>query len=116
MLGFSFKPPMRPPFADIITTLVQSGTPPIVSIDIPSGWDVDKGPITAAGSYLEPAVLISLTAPKMAAQHFQGERHYAGGRFVPPELAARYGIESYSSMYKGVYQSMQCILPGDGQE
>lgn len=38
-----------------------------------------------------------------AAQFFRGERHYIGGRFVPPDLSLRYGIEAYSAMYKGVY-------------
>jgi NAD(P)H-hydrate epimerase len=42
--------------------------PPIVAVDIPSGWDVEAG--DAAGSGMRPAVLVSLTAPKLAARHF----------------------------------------------
>lgn len=53
---------------------------PIVAVDIPSGWDVDKGP-TKEG--LRADMLVSLTAPKLCAKGFKG-RHFLGGRFVPP--------------------------------
>ena len=52
---------------------------PIASIDIPSGWDVDKGNVH---KLFTPEILISLTLPKLCAQDFQGA-HYLGGRFVP---------------------------------
>jgi NAD(P)H-hydrate epimerase len=45
--------------------------PPIVSVDIPSGWDVESGPVAAAGDALAPDMLVSLTAPKLAAKHFK---------------------------------------------
>lgn len=57
--------------------------PPIVSVDIPSGWDVEAGDTTQQG--IQPAMLVSLTAPKLAARGFQGV-HYLGGRFVPPAI------------------------------
>jgi NAD(P)H-hydrate repair Nnr-like enzyme with NAD(P)H-hydrate epimerase domain len=37
---------------------------PLVSIDIPSGWDVEKGDIHGIG--LAPDMLVSLTAPKVS--------------------------------------------------
>ncbi|KAF6070334.1 YjeF-related protein N-terminus family protein [Candida albicans] len=45
IFGFSFKPPIREPFKDLINYLGQNHDhlPPIVSVDIPSGWDVDEG-------------------------------------------------------------------------
>ena len=52
----------------------------MVSVDIPSGWDVEKGDISNTG--LLPEMLISLTAPKQCASTFTGV-HYVGGRFVP---------------------------------
>ena len=41
---------------------------------------------------LQPDMLISLTAPKKSAVHFRGRYHYLGGRFVPPALEKRYGL------------------------
>jgi NAD(P)H-hydrate epimerase len=62
-----------------------------VSVDIPSGWDVEKGPVEREiqgkeGAKVEdtivPDVLISLTAPKLGVKGYRG-RHFLGGRFVP---------------------------------
>jgi NAD(P)H-hydrate epimerase len=36
--------------------------------------------------------LISLTAPKICAQSFEGKYHYLGGRFIPEELANKYEL------------------------
>jgi len=99
IFGFSFHPPVRPPFDAVLPLLASSGLP-IVSVDIPSGWDVEKGPVelttklgekkpgemaTADGEkpfkWLEPDVLISLTAPKEGVRPFTG-RHFLGGRFI----------------------------------
>nr|CAD7393012.1 unnamed protein product [Timema cristinae] len=60
LFGFSFKPPVRPEFADVIGALLKTKVP-IASVDIPSGWDVEKGPPDEG---LQPELLISLTAPK----------------------------------------------------
>jgi NAD(P)H-hydrate epimerase len=79
IFGFSFKPPVRAPF-DYALEFISISRLPIVSVDIPSGWDVESG--NAEGVGLNPDVLISLTAPKLGVQHFKG-RHFLGGRFVP---------------------------------
>ena len=79
IFGFSFKPPIRPPFDEILPIL-NSIRLPIVSVDIPSGWDVEKGNVLGVG--LRPNVLISLTAPKEGVKDFRG-KHFLGGRFVP---------------------------------
>ena len=78
IFGFSFKPPVRSPF-DAALSLITESKLPIVSVDIPSGWDVEKG--NDAGVGLNPDVLISLTAPKEGSRKFKG-RHLLGGRFV----------------------------------
>lgn len=78
IFGFSFKPPVRAPFDSALPLITESKLP-IVSVDIPSGWDVEKG--NEAGVGLETDVLISLTAPKEGAKNFKG-RHFLGGRFV----------------------------------
>jgi NAD(P)H-hydrate epimerase len=84
IFGFSFDPKggVREPFASILSLLRNLDDKlPIVSIDIPSGWDVEQGDTMGIG--LRPKVLVSLTAPKKCAQAFKG-LHYLGGRFVPP--------------------------------
>jgi len=79
VFGFSFQPPIRSPFDAVLPILNESGRP-IVSVDIPSGWDVEKGDNLGVG--LKPDALISLTAPKEGVKGFTG-RHFLGGRFVP---------------------------------
>jgi len=78
IFGFSFQPPVRAPFDSVLSLLAQSKLP-IVSVDIPSGWDVEKGDEFGLG--LQPDVLVSLTAPKMGVKSFKG-RHFLGGRFI----------------------------------
>jgi len=88
IFGFSFKPPVRAPF-DVALPLIAHAGLPIVSVDIPSGWDVERGdaaPDADAGKIgvpvLYPDVLVSLTGPKEGVRTFTG-RHFLGGRFVP---------------------------------
>ncbi|XP_045607937.1 NAD(P)H-hydrate epimerase isoform X1 [Procambarus clarkii] len=90
LFGFSFKPPVRPLFAPILKLLAQCSVP-VVSIDIPSGWHVEDGPSTSSDA-LTPDMLISLTAPKQCAKHFNGRFHILGGRFVPPQLSEKYQL------------------------
>ena len=84
IFGFSFKPPVRAPF-DLAIPLIASAGLPIVSVDIPSGWDVERGDDADARALgvpvLYPDVLVSLTAPKEGVRKFSG-RHFLGGRFV----------------------------------
>jgi NAD(P)H-hydrate epimerase len=63
---------------------------PIVSIDIPSGWDVEKGP---QGHAIQPEMLISLTFPKECANYFKGKYHYLGGRFIATSFSDKYGFQ-----------------------
>ncbi|XP_047410498.1 NAD(P)H-hydrate epimerase isoform X2 [Sciurus carolinensis] len=98
IFGFSFKGDVREPFRSILSVL--SGlTVPIASIDIPSGWDVEKG--NSGG--IQPDLLISLTAPKKSATQFTGRYHYLGGRFVPPALEKKYQLNLPS------YPDTDCI-------
>jgi NAD(P)H-hydrate epimerase len=61
----------------------------VISIDIPSGWDVDKGNIN---NTFEPVMLISLSAPKKSAELHKGA-HYLGGRFIPQSIFKKYNFE-----------------------
>ena len=89
IFGFSFQGSVRAPFKDMIHDLKLCSLP-IVSIDIPSGWDVELGNKSGAG--LEPQVLISLTYPKICALKFKG-KHYVGGRFLSRNLREKFGIK-----------------------
>ncbi|CAM6117304.1 unnamed protein product [Calypogeia fissa] len=98
MFGFSFKGTPRPPFGTFLQRLIVSsgskaadlGVPPVVSIDIPSGWNVEEGDVEGTG--LAPDMLVSLTAPKLCAKNFKGPHHFLGGRFVPPAVVEKFGL------------------------
>tara|TARA_R110002050_G_scaffold207161_1_gene343103 strand:- start:50 stop:370 length:321 start_codon:yes stop_codon:yes gene_type:complete len=89
IFGFSFKVdeksdnPIRPPFDKAIQTLVSCKAP-IVAVDIPSGWDVEKGAVLddKLGLNIDPYAVVSLTAPKKCMIGFK-RKHYLGGLFVP---------------------------------
>lgn len=100
LFGFSFHPPVRSPFDVIVKLLAQTKTP-ISSVDIPSGWDVDNGPMGNTDETIVPSVLISLTAPKPCAKLFKGT-HYLGGRFISKEVAEKWGFEV--PKYEGLEQ------------
>lgn len=76
LFGFSFKGPAREPFAGIISSLVSTNVP-VLSVDAPSGWDIEEGDIHKTG--FVPEAVISLTVPKLAMKGYQGT-HYVGGR------------------------------------
>ncbi|KAF0981432.1 hypothetical protein FDP41_012089 [Naegleria fowleri] len=106
IFGFSFsdKSGIREPYKHIIEILNEKAKQqrvPMICIDIPSGWDVNNTNIEEnlynGGLYCD--VLISLTAPKLCAQHFKGV-HYVGGRFVPPSLQKEFNLEL--PQYKGI--------------
>ncbi|KAL6730409.1 hypothetical protein Aduo_001387 [Ancylostoma duodenale] len=104
--GFSFHPPVREPFAEIIDAVTKSGIF-VFSIDIPSGWDVENG-VPSEGPYIRPHGIISLTAPKLCVRdwtgpHFVGFLSFVplptlnlvfqvGGRFVPRQLAKEHNL------------------------
>ena len=53
-----------------------------------SGWHVEDGNPDG----IKPDFLISLTAPKLCAKHFEGRFHFLGGRFVPDSLGQKYNL------------------------
>lgn len=83
LFGFSFKGPARQPFRGIIQNFTLTKTP-VLSVDIPSGWDVDTGDLHTTG--FTPDAVISLTLPKHCMERYE-KVHYIGGRFMPPSLA-----------------------------
>lgn len=104
IFGFSFdsSSAVRSPFDTILDRMVASDLP-VVSIDIPSGWDVERGDTKGMG--FQPHTLVSLTAPKLCSVHFTGQNHYLGGRFLPPKLAEKYDLDL--PRYEGVSQILK---------
>eukprot|EP01121_Diplochlamys_sp_Union-15-3_P001422 TRINITY_DN1122_c0_g1_i3.p1 TRINITY_DN1122_c0_g1~~TRINITY_DN1122_c0_g1_i3.p1 ORF type:complete len:243 (-),score=44.70 TRINITY_DN1122_c0_g1_i3:119-775(-) len=84
IFGYSFTGEIRSPF-DAIIKNVNDCKIPVFSIDIPSGWNVEKG--NEEGKGLNADTLISLTVPKLGVKNFKG-KHYLGGRFVPPYVCS----------------------------
>ncbi|ORX89417.1 YjeF N-terminal domain-like protein [Basidiobolus meristosporus CBS 931.73] len=82
IFGFSFAGEVRDPFKQVIQ-IFSSTKLPVVAVDIPSGWQ----------SEYQPEMLVSLTAPKLAAKRFRGKYHYLGGRFIPKDFAEKYGLK-----------------------
>lgn len=84
VFGFSFAGDLRAPFDRVLQTLnALPSNLPIASIDIPSGWHVEKGNVHPTG-LKDPELLISLSAPKLGVREWKGKYHYLGGRFIPP--------------------------------
>merc|ERR1740139_1466022 len=104
VFGFSFRGVPREPYASALEAVGRMGREGalVVSVDVPSGWDVDAGDV--AGTGFVPDALVSLTAPKGCARSFTG-RHFVGGRFLPPGIAERYGVKM--PPYEGVSQVME---------
>ena len=92
IFGFSFSGEVRDPFRSVIATL-ESTKVPVLSVDAPSSWNIEDGPPKdGPGKSFMPRGLISLTAPKPLVKYYRGT-HFLGGRFLPPEVAEKYGLE-----------------------
>ncbi|BGP38384.1 hypothetical protein JCM10450v2_002331 [Rhodotorula kratochvilovae] len=91
VFGFSFKPPARAPFITVLNEFRKTQKP-ILSVDIPSGWDVDEG--NKDGSGFTPDSLLSLTAPKKGVRSFveAGGKHLLGGRFIPDAVVDQFKL------------------------
>ncbi|XP_073407428.1 yjeF N-terminal domain-containing protein 3 isoform X2 [Dendrobates tinctorius] len=78
---------LKEPWATILATMKQIKMP-IISLDIPSGWDIEAGNFEG----INPEVLISLSAPKMCATHFSGKHHFIAGRFLPYDIQKKFDL------------------------
>ncbi|KAI0354886.1 YjeF N-terminal domain-like protein [Trametes cingulata] len=110
IFGFSFMPPVRAPF-DTALPLIAESKLPIVSVDVPSGWNVDLGNVDDKG--LNPDVLVSLTAPKEGVRKYTG-RHFLGGRFVPKSLEEKFQLNLPE--YPGISQIVELPRAGESSD
>jgi hydroxyethylthiazole kinase-like uncharacterized protein yjeF len=109
IFGFSFHGEPREPFATALQVMIAAQTElkiPVISVDVPSGWNVDEGDVTGTG--FVPEVLVSLTTPKESAKNFTG-RHFVGGRFLPPRMAEKYNIKVSTVLYCTVHSRTKVI-------
>lgn len=86
IFGTLFKPPILAgtyDFESLINGIAKTNTS-LCSIDVPSGWHVDNGPLDE--NALKPEMLISLPVPKLCALKFTGKYHIMGGRYIPVQL------------------------------
>ncbi|XP_053558901.1 yjeF N-terminal domain-containing protein 3 [Bombina bombina] len=90
---------MKEPCSSILVTMKQIKIP-IISIDIPLGWDVEAG--NQEG--ITPDVLVSLAAPKKCALQFSGKHHFIAGRFLP------YDVQKKFDLNQPEYPGTECLL------
>ena len=119
MFGFSFQGAPREPYKqllkavtktqEIVSKMSRDGPealvfPKVLSIDIPSGDDVNEGPTKYS---IHPDFLVSLTAPKLCVLRRAESklckypcRHFLGGRFISrklvDEFAERVDLEHWN--------------------
>lgn len=109
IFGFSFSGEVREPFPAVIEALRETSVP-VLAVDAPSSWGVDDGPPSEGpGKGFMPEALISLTAPKPLVKWFKG-RHFLGGRFLTPAMAAKYGLDV--PKYEGLDQVVEVSVEG----
>nr|XP_048283025.1 yjeF N-terminal domain-containing protein 3 isoform X3 [Myodes glareolus] len=77
------------PCARALATLKRLSIP-LVSLDVPSGWDTEAG--GNAKDEVQPDVLVSFAAPKSCASRFSGRHHFVVGRFVPDDVRRKFGL------------------------
>ena len=65
VLGTGFRPPMRGVAVVLGDWLAAHRETPVVSVDLPSGWDADRREMQQQGAYRSDAV-VTFTAPKLA--------------------------------------------------
>ena len=111
LFGFSFKGAVRAPFVNVLNALValtngDARETFTVSLDIPSGWDVDAG-APDDGDVFVPDLLVSLTAPKQCCATLDdpargeprprvkrmAQTHVVAGTFLTDALCEKYGLE-----------------------
>ena len=82
VLGTGFRPPMRGAAVALGEWLAAHPAAPVVSVDLPSGWDADNRGMRQEGAYRSDAV-VTFTAPKPA--------HVLGFLTRGPILVAKIG-------------------------
>nr|XP_056701161.1 yjeF N-terminal domain-containing protein 3 isoform X2 [Euleptes europaea] len=100
ILGVEANPgEVAEPYIGVLATLKQIRVP-LVSLDVPSGWDVETG----SSDGISPDVLVSLAAPKQCATRFMGKHHLVAGRFLP------YDVQKKFELNLPEYTGTECVV------
>ncbi|XP_075758917.1 yjeF N-terminal domain-containing 3 isoform X3 [Pelodiscus sinensis] len=100
ILGADAEPgEVQEPYTSILATLKQIRIP-IISLDVPSGWDVEAG--NSEG--ISPDMLVSLAAPKQCATRFLGRHHFLAARFLP------YDVQKKFELNLPEYPGTECVV------
>lgn len=89
VFGFSFKGSMRQPYAYFMQTL-ENHQSKVLSVDVPSGWEVDTLDGQTQNSY-QPFANVSLMLPKQCMEGYKGQ-HFLGANFFTKKMAAKFGV------------------------
>ncbi|KAK4530929.1 hypothetical protein CCYA_CCYA06G1786 [Cyanidiococcus yangmingshanensis] len=92
-------------FAPIIEALSMSLLP-LISIDVPCGWDVLRGPRVLdiqRDRFLKPEILLCLATPKRVARYFGGNYIYLVGDVFPAALAAQRKLRLPAELHSDGY-------------
>ncbi|CRH01328.1 pyridoxal 5'-phosphate synthase, putative [Plasmodium relictum] len=89
IFGFSFKGEPRKPFDDLIQ-MINNSKKPVVSIDVPSGSQIDSG--DTCSLCIDSEMNISLMLPKQGLKNYK-KKHYLGGRFLPNSIIKKYNLK-----------------------
>ena len=89
LFGFSFKGPIRDNYKDLFEFLNTTQIP-IISCDVPSGWNIDEGNVY---NTFTPKANISLSSLKNCMKDFSNE-HYFIDHFIPRALLKEFEIEN----------------------
>jgi len=94
-----------PDGSSAVLAALSSSPVPVVCIDHPLGWALDKGPPEIAvrrGTFVKPDLLVSVGVPLRSARFFGGRYHYVGGGVVPPGWGAAAGVATREAPPRGV--------------
>ncbi|SCM12267.1 pyridoxal 5'-phosphate synthase, putative [Plasmodium chabaudi adami] len=99
IFGFSFSGAPRSPF-DALISMINNSKKAVVSIDVPSGTNIDKG-ANNVELCVESEMNISLMLPKEGLRNYT-KKHFLGGRFLPASIIKKYNLnvphfEGYNS-------------------
>ena len=113
LFGFSFTGAPRAPFDALLELLnPHNSPPPIVAVDIPSGWSVDEG--DESGEGMRPELLVSLTAPARR-EDFQGAASLRGRKVRAPGDRGRVRARPAAVHGKrSVREGVRLLTPGGG--
>lgn len=93
IFGFSFHGNPRSPFDNIIKS-INNSKKPVVSIDVPSGLQIDLNNSEDEKNKLcvNSEMNISLMLPKEGIANYK-KKHYLSGRFIPHSIINKYNLK-----------------------